>query len=219
MTASLYSLLFCLLFTQLQLVLSADTFITCGSLVKLLNYAHNVRLHSHEVKYGGGSGSSGQQTVTAVNAMDDVNSYWILRGLHDKHCVRGSRLACGEKLTLQHSSTKLFLHSHYFTSPLSHNQEVSCFGENNEGDAGDYWVLECSGTFWMKKEKIRLKHALTEMYLHVPGDTYGRPIAGQREVCGYARKQKENQWTAEEGVTIIYEEEVTTDHDYLHTEL
>ena len=216
MAASLCSL-FCLLFTLLQLGLSEDTYVTCGSLIKLLNYAQNVRLHSHEVKYGGGSGS-GQQTVTAVNAMDDVNSYWILRGLHDKQCVRGSRLACGEKLTLQHSTTKLFLHSHYFTSPLSHNQEVSCFGENNEVDAGDYWVLECSGNFWKKKEKIRLKHTLTEMYLHVPGDTYGRPIAGQKEVCGYAKKQKENQWTAEEGVMIIYEEEVPN-YDHVHTDL
>ena len=193
----------CLLFSQLQLSLSADSFVTCGSLVKLLNAGQNVRLHSHEVKYGGGSGS-GQQTVTAVGAMDDVNSYWVLRGSHEKQCRRGSRLACGDKLVLQHSATKLFLHSHYFTSPLSHNQEVSCFGENNEGDAGDYWVLECPNDFWKKKDKVRLRHALTDMYLHVPGDTYGRPIAGQKEVCGYAKRQKENQWSVEEGVFIEY---------------
>lgn len=30
--------------------------VTCGSVVKLLNVQHNVRLHSHEVKYGSGSG-------------------------------------------------------------------------------------------------------------------------------------------------------------------
>lgn len=28
--------------------------VTCGSLVKLLNTRHNVRLHSHDVKYGSG---------------------------------------------------------------------------------------------------------------------------------------------------------------------
>ncbi|KAI6653794.1 hypothetical protein LOD99_3298 [Oopsacas minuta] len=206
MRLSIYFILLCLIFTQIKLSLSADSFVTCGSLIKLLNYGHNVRLHSHEVKYGGGSGS-GQQTVTAISAMDDVNSYWILRAPHDKQCIRGSRLSCGEKVVLQHSATKLFLHSHYFTSPLSHNQEVSCFGENSEGDNGDYWILECSGKFWKKKDKIRLKHALTEMYLHVPGDTYGRPIAGQKEVCGYAKKQKDNQWSVEEGVMITYDEE------------
>ena len=30
--------------------------VTCGSAVKLLNPYHSVRLHSHEVKYGSGSG-------------------------------------------------------------------------------------------------------------------------------------------------------------------
>lgn len=29
--------------------------VTCGSLVKLLNTRHNVRLHSHDVKYGSGN--------------------------------------------------------------------------------------------------------------------------------------------------------------------
>lgn len=28
--------------------------VTCGSVLKLLNTRHNVRLHSHEVKYGSG---------------------------------------------------------------------------------------------------------------------------------------------------------------------
>lgn len=29
--------------------------VTCGSLLKLLNTRHNVRLHSHDVKYGSGN--------------------------------------------------------------------------------------------------------------------------------------------------------------------
>lgn len=29
-------------------------YVTCGSLLKLLNTRHNVRLHSHDVKYGSG---------------------------------------------------------------------------------------------------------------------------------------------------------------------
>ena len=31
-------------------------FVTCGSSLKLLNTYNNVRLHSHDVKYGSGSG-------------------------------------------------------------------------------------------------------------------------------------------------------------------
>lgn len=30
------------------------SYVTCGSLVKLLNTKHHVRLHSHDVKYGSG---------------------------------------------------------------------------------------------------------------------------------------------------------------------
>lgn len=31
--------------------------VTCGSVVKLLNTRHNVRLHSHDVRYGSGTAS------------------------------------------------------------------------------------------------------------------------------------------------------------------
>ena len=35
---------------------TAYEYVTCGSALKLLNTGHNVRLHSHDVKYGSGSG-------------------------------------------------------------------------------------------------------------------------------------------------------------------
>lgn len=36
--------------------------VTCGSVVKLLNVRHNVRLHSHDVRYGSGTGpATGRQ--------------------------------------------------------------------------------------------------------------------------------------------------------------
>ena len=46
-------------------------------------------------------------------------------------------VACGSVVRLQHLQTRLFLHSHKFTSPLSGNQEVSCFGDGNTGDSGN----------------------------------------------------------------------------------
>lgn len=39
-------------------------------------------------------------------------------------------------------------------------------------------------------------------YLHVTGDTYGRPISGQREVSGYASLSDNNYWTVAEGIFI-----------------
>lgn len=50
------------------------SFVTCGSVVKLLNVDYRSRLHSHDVKYGTGSG---QQSVTGVETSDDVNC-WII---------------------------------------------------------------------------------------------------------------------------------------------
>ncbi len=49
------SLLFVLLWTSGEGRESELNYVTCGSLVKLLNTRHNVRLHSHDVKYGSGN--------------------------------------------------------------------------------------------------------------------------------------------------------------------
>lgn len=168
--------------------------VTCGSVLKLANVETSVRLHSHDVKYGSGSG---QQSVTGVTHADDVNSYWVVRGKFDEACDRGEPVKCGSTLRLQHLNTRLFLHSHGHRSPLSHNQEVSCFGP---GDRGDNWVVECNTEFWQRDATIRLKHTDTNMYLHVSGHAYGRPIAGQKEVSGYSSKAQGNLWKAMEGV-------------------
>ena len=70
---------------------------------------------------------------------------------------------CGSVVRLQHLQTKKFLHSHFFSSPLSHNQEVSAFGDGErEGDEGDNWTVDCSSDYWNRDEAIRLKHAATE---------------------------------------------------------
>lgn len=52
------SFLVVLLWSKCQGRESEFNYVTCGSLVKLLNTRHNVRLHSHDVKYGSGKPSS-----------------------------------------------------------------------------------------------------------------------------------------------------------------
>lgn len=49
-------------------------YVTCGSVLKLLNPKHNVRLHSHEVKYGSGSG----QQVSKFAYKIRLNFKWDL---------------------------------------------------------------------------------------------------------------------------------------------
>jgi len=101
-------------------------------------------------------------------------------------------------------ATRHNLHSHLFTSPLSHNQEVSAFGENGTGDDGDNWIVECSDAddYWERTEQVRFIHKLTNKFLHVNGDQYGRPIAGQLEVSAYSYRNNFNLWVVEAGVYI-----------------
>ena len=80
---------------------------TCGSVLKIKNTKYDHRLHSHEVKYGSGSG---QQSVTAVDTSDDHNSYWQIRPRNGAlQCVRGYALL----------SVRLRCSSRAFTKPLS----------------------------------------------------------------------------------------------------
>lgn len=108
----------------------------------MLNTDYQVRLHSHDVKYGTGSG---QQSVTATELQEDINSHWLIKAATGKTCLRGEPIKCGSVIRLEHVDTKKNLHSHNFQSPLSGNQEVSCYGDKGEGDSGDNWNVICSG--------------------------------------------------------------------------
>ena len=50
-------------------------------------------------------------------------------------------IECGQTIRLTHVSTNRNLHSHHFQSPLSHNLEVSAYGDNGEGDEGKYFYI------------------------------------------------------------------------------
>ncbi|CAI8055673.1 Stromal cell-derived factor 2 [Geodia barretti] len=178
--------------------------VTCGSVLKIANVDSSDRLHSHDVKYGSGSG---QQTVTGVPHADDVNSYWLVKGAYgvDTNYQRGASVQCGSVIRLQHVQTRKFLHSHRFKSPLSGNQEVSAFGGDDSSDSGDNWEVECSSSqaqYWQRDENVRLKHVDTNAYLHITGHKYGRPISGQKEVSGISTKSSSNLWRAMEGVYL-----------------
>uniref|UniRef100_A0A8C6V8I1 Stromal cell derived factor 2 n=1 Tax=Naja naja TaxID=35670 RepID=A0A8C6V8I1_NAJNA len=167
--------------------------VTCGSVVKLLNPRHGVRLHSHDVRYGSGSG---QQSVTGVTSVDDSNSYWRVRGKSSSVCERGTPVQCGQTIRLTHINTGRNLHSHHFTSPLSGNQ---C---SAGGGPLDDWTVLCSSKFWERQSEVRFKHASTEVLLSVTGEQYGRPIHGQREVHGLADSGQDSFWKAMEGIFV-----------------
>lgn len=61
-------------------------YVTYGSVIKLMNVDYNVRLHSHDVKYGTGSG---QQSITGTELMEDLNSHWAILNVTNSPYKRG----------------------------------------------------------------------------------------------------------------------------------
>jgi len=173
--------------------------VTCGSVVKLTHAQTKYKLHSHDVAYGSGSG---QQSVTCFPEANDANSMWVVRPAEGATCSQGDILKNGAIVRFQHGATRKWLHSHVHQSPISGNQEVSCYGGEEESNTSDNWVLELEGgaADWQRNKKIRLKHQVTGVYLHSHQHRFGRPIAGQQEVCGSRARDNNNFWIAAEGV-------------------
>lgn len=114
-------------------------------------------------------------------------------------------------------ATKRNLHSHHFQSPLSGNQEISCYGEDGVGDSGDNWEVVCSGDGWLRDYPVKIRHVDTNAFLSVSGRTFGRPINGQMEVIGSGNPQHACDWTVAEGIFIHPRD--LKDHSNVHTEL
>eukprot|EP00123_Amoebidium_parasiticum_P009554 comp19549_c0_seq1/m.22916 comp19549_c0_seq1/g.22916 ORF comp19549_c0_seq1/g.22916 comp19549_c0_seq1/m.22916 type:complete len:212 (-) comp19549_c0_seq1:29-664(-) len=179
-------------------------FVTCGSTIKLTHRPTAYKLHSHDVKYGSGSG---QQTVTGMWLKDDINSYWLVKGAHDKPCVRAFPIKCGDTIRLTHVTTKKNLHTHLFTAPMSGHQEVSAFGDNGVGDGGDNWVATCSTGKWKRMEDVALKHVDTGRFLTASHQyKFNRPIEGQLEVAAKGWEDRETVWFADEGLFMKAQE-------------
>ncbi|KAI1286395.1 Stromal cell-derived factor 2 [Halotydeus destructor] len=188
-----------LAFLSTCVVSDSLSYVTCGSVIKLINNNYKTRLHSHDIKYGSGSG---QQSVTASDDQEDANSYWAVKGSSTGQCTRGEAIKCGSNVRLEHLNSGKNLHSHLFTSPLSGNQEISAFGESGEGDTGDNWTIVCTEDYWDRSEAIRLKHVDTEKYVSLSGRTYGRPISGQMEVVGIGYPDTSSYWKTAEGIFV-----------------
>lgn len=179
----------------------SETNITCGSVVKLRNPRIQVRLHSHDVRYGGGST---QQSVTGQSRAEDSNSYWRVTVPPNQLCIRGEPLNCGQLIRLEHLKTTCLLHSHLYSSPLTQQQEVSCFGRDGIGDTGDIWLVYCSAKgSWTKDMEISLKHRDTGMWLATNEAKFGPPIQGQHEICAVKQRSWQTTWQANEGIILL----------------
>ena len=177
--------------------------IGCGFALRIASASTGFKLHSHHINYGTGSG---QQVVSTINEMNDPGSLWVIKEpFGERPCTTGKRVACGQRIRLEHLTSGRNLHSDKeFQSPLGNKQEVSVFGFNGNGDISDDWIIECAddGQDFLKGSTIfYLRHAETEDYLYTDNQfTYTQencrncPIIGQREVSAAERRDKFCEW-------------------------
>ncbi|VDD80371.1 unnamed protein product, partial [Mesocestoides corti] len=190
--------------------------VTCGSIIKLVNTDYDVRLHSHDVNYGSGSG---QQSVTGLKDVTDAGSYW--QDKNTDYC-RGLPIKCGQIIRLTHLSSKKNLHSHHFQSPLSRNFEVSAFGQNGIGDEGDYSSFLSQSVITGKSFGMLVMLAdncfYYVRYLHVSGSTFSHPIPGHFEISS-SKSVYGSSWKTKEGVFIQPSEDSKTQYEPRHEDL
>ncbi len=150
------------------------TTVKYGATVKVSHLWTGRTLHSHLLNYRH-TGTSGQQQVTAFEGADD-NDLWRVKGLHGQpeNYKAGQPIRHGDLIRLEHLLTGRNLHSHGgHPSPVTKQQEVTCFGHNGIGDTNDNWRIEVpGGGEWAAGGRIKLIHQATNHALH---STRGSP--------------------------------------------
>lgn len=168
-----------------------------GDTIKVGHVWTGRSLHSHDLVYGHPEGS-GQQQVTAFEGADD-NDLWRVKGpdgTPDDHRL-AEPVASGDVIRLEHVATRRNLHSHGgIPSPVTSQQEVSCFGDNGAGDANDNWRVEMAGHDWRAGGRLRLIHEATNRTLHShSGHAHSAWTAGQQEVTCFDGRDDNDWWS------------------------
>ncbi|WP_181009878.1 MIR domain-containing protein [Ornithinimicrobium sufpigmenti] len=169
-----------------------------GSTVKLSHTWTGRTLHSHALNYGH-PGSSRQQQVTAFEGADD-NDLWRVKAAHgqpDNH-QDGQPVRHGDTVRLEHVLTRRNLHSHSgHPSPVTRQQEVTCFGQGGVGDGNDNWRVELERPGeWTAQARVRLIHQPTNHALHShAGHSHPQWTAGQQEVTAFRDRDSNDWWT------------------------
>lgn len=171
--------------------------ITCGSAIKLRHVdSSKYYLSSKGFNWSTQQGS-GQQVVTLSKDKSSSSLYWqIQEAFNQTACETGKPIQCGDTIRLLHLETKKRLHSHHVKSSLSHQQEISAFGDTGEygiegGDSSDNWKVVCRDKYWYHAKDVRLRHVATGSYLRSSTQTKFTetncprcPIINELEVVG-----------------------------------
>ena len=165
-----------------------------GGSVQMMHHLSTRLLHSHGSSYVH-EGGSGQQQVTAYDGVDG-NNWWTFRAGHGQPDAPGQPIEHGQVIRLQHVGTGRNLHSHPgFPSPVSGQQEVTCYGDGGHGDGNDNWRVEVEGGGVVESPKLfRLVHELTGVALHSHYGQSSRDLHDQQEVTGFPGRDGNDLW-------------------------
>lgn len=141
-------------------------FITCGSAIKLKHVQSGEKFYLDSGGLSSQQGS-GQQMVTLKPNNNDHSSLWLVKEEHDSStpCLAATPIKCHSIIRLTHLETGKNLHSHGYKSALSNKQEVTCFGNDGEGDESDNYEVICSGKYWEQNSEVIFQHVETNQYM------------------------------------------------------
>eukprot|EP01105_Mastigella_eilhardi_P006853 TRINITY_DN18365_c0_g1_i1.p1 TRINITY_DN18365_c0_g1~~TRINITY_DN18365_c0_g1_i1.p1 ORF type:complete len:820 (-),score=98.60 TRINITY_DN18365_c0_g1_i1:133-2526(-) len=123
-------------------------------------------LSSYARNYCGGSC---QQEVACVLRPEQAHSVWIVKPRNNAaEALFGTPVKSGDSFRLEHEATQRNLHSQQAYSPITQQQEVSCFGDSGHGDLNCDWRVECGevGDPWLPGFAVKLYHNSSGQVLH-----------------------------------------------------
>ncbi|RUS13769.1 hypothetical protein BC937DRAFT_94813 [Endogone sp. FLAS-F59071] len=120
------------------------TVVCYGNHIALKHNMTGRYLSSRDRKYATGSG---QQEVFANRwHPDPSHDFWIVIPALNKHHQPGDPVQYNHIIRLKHTETRRNLHSHQgFRSPITGQQEVTAFGDDDASDENDHWRVERFG--------------------------------------------------------------------------
>ncbi|KAI8984303.1 MIR motif-containing protein [Mycotypha africana] len=175
-----------------------DGIIRFGDMITLKHVATNRVLNSTGgQQYEGGSN---QQKVFTTEGSSGEESQWIVLPPPVTEEEPGYEVGFEDKFRLVHVATRAHLHSHNIESPVTGQQEVSCFGNDEQSDENDIWQVlqydeddEQYDNFWRVNQPVIIKHVETGNLLHSHDIVL---TEGQNEVTAYGGKDENDQWAA-----------------------
>ncbi|ORE09004.1 hypothetical protein BCV72DRAFT_288039 [Rhizopus microsporus var. microsporus] len=171
-----------------------DGIIRYGDHISLKHILTGRFLTSKNETYNSGSY---QQRVFTNDYVSDESTWIVLPPVVTEE-EPGYEVGWDDPVRLKHVPTRANLHSHEVPSPASGQQEVSCFGDDENTDDNDVWKVqqfdeddEQYDDFWRVGQPFILRHEVTGKLLH------SHDVAleeGGNEVTGYEGTDDNDKW-------------------------